>query len=153
MARWLSARAADLHRSGRAAAARGDYAGAQKEATIAVRLDPTRAEYLLLRSEALAGLDRHAEAVADAEAAIRLEPSGTAYFDLGIGLSGLGKHADALGVFNEAAKRGVDEVRVLEQLVFVHEKLNNTKEAERAKKRLQELKRPAPSPKNPNKPQ
>lgn len=81
----------------------GDFAAMLAEADAAIALAPELAGPRAARSVALGLLDRHAEAVAEAEFATRREP-GCAYFweVLGVGRAKSGAYAEAVAAYNRS---------------------------------------------------
>ncbi|KAI5957575.1 hypothetical protein KGF57_003269 [Candida theae] len=82
-----------------------DYAGAIAKYTEAIGLDPTNVVYLSNRAAAYSSAQKHAQAVEDAEKAIKLNPEfSRAYSRLGLAQYALGKPKEAM----EAYKKGLE---------------------------------------------
>nr|WOG36191.1 uncharacterized protein [Candida metapsilosis] len=82
-----------------------DYAAAIAKYTEAIGLDPTNVVYLSNRAAAYSSAQKHAQAIEDAEKAIKLNPSfSRAYSRLGLAQYALGNPKEAM----EAYKKGLE---------------------------------------------
>ena len=107
---------ASAKRRGNEAFAAGDFARANKQFTMAIRMDKTNHVLFSNRSAARCGLGRFEEALADAERCVRMAPKwGKGYGRKGAALTGLGQGGEAVKAYvaglaaepgNEGAARG-----------------------------------------------
>ena len=117
----LAAMSASAKRRGNEAFAAGDFARANKQFTMAIRMDKTNHVLFSNRSAARCGLGRFEEALADAERCIRMAPKwGKGYGRKGAALTGLGQGGEAVKAYvaglaaepgNEALREGLAEAK------------------------------------------
>jgi stress-induced-phosphoprotein 1 len=112
---------ASAKRRGNEAFAAGDFARANKQFTMAIRMDKTNHVLFSNRSAARCGLGRFEEALADAERCVRMAPKwGKGYGRKGAALTGLGQGGEAVKAYvaglaaepgNEALREGLAEAK------------------------------------------
>ena len=117
----LAAMSASAKRRGNEAFAAGDFARANKQFTMAIRMDKTNHVLFSNRSAARCGLGRFEEALADAERCVRMAPKwGKGYGRKGAALTGLGQGGEAVKAYvaglaaepgNEALREGLAEAK------------------------------------------
>jgi tetratricopeptide (TPR) repeat protein len=117
----LAAMSASAKRRGNEAFAAGDFARANKQFTMAIRMDKTNHVLFSNRSAARCGLGQFEEALADAERCVRMAPKwGKGYGRKGAALTGLGQGGEAVKAYvaglaaepgNEALREGLAEAK------------------------------------------
>jgi tetratricopeptide (TPR) repeat protein len=139
----MMAAAAELKRRGNIEFGRGDYRHAAELFSRAIQLEPGNAVHLANRSLALLKLQRHSEALQDAETVVEMRPDWSkAFYRHGAALQALERYKEAISSFERALDLDSDNAKVKQALEDAKSALNKAEEraasAAKAKKRKEE---------------
>ena len=121
--------AAELKRRGNVEFGRGDFRHAAELFSRAIQLEPGNAVHLANRSLALLKLERHDEALRDAESVVEMRPDwGKAYYRHGAALLALERHAEAIASFKTALEIEPDNAKVKQARAQAEKELKRAEE-------------------------
>ena len=139
----MTAAAAELKRRGNIEFQRKDYRHAAELFSRAIQLEPANAVHLSNRSLALLKLERHDDALRDADALVEMRPDwGKAFFRQGAALQALKRCEEAVASFERALSLSSDDAKVKQALdqakTALKKSIERAEALAKAKKRKEE---------------